>query len=219
MINGSDMVLQWYAVRFKEPRNRGRRTVLAGADYETYLGRDGQMRKRPIKGTGGRVFIAELLLQRAGFDVFLPKGHKWVRKNRISPEKKRVAFPLLANWIFVGWPNGADRWGDLLALDVVTGVAGCDGRPMLVTQDEVDQMRRRCSSGRHRAPDRQSGMRTGQEYSVGDAVKVDYGSGTGPLDGLSAVVVDVSGRNARVMVEFLGGSVPLDIDAGLVVPH
>jgi transcription antitermination factor NusG len=214
-----DSELQWFAVRFKEPRNPNRRTAVVGAEYETYRGRGGVLKKRKMRDTGRRVFVAELLLQRSGFDVFLPLRSEWRRISRYNKNKRRVFYPLLANWIFVGWPVSMDRWHDLMRLDVVTGVAGADGRPMLVSQAQIDRMRDRSASGEFRAPDRQAVMRTAQEYSIGDHVRIDYGPDTGPLDGLDAVVVDINGSSARAMVRFLGGPVPVEIDAGLLVPR
>lgn len=222
MVTGSTSsvcALQWYAVRFKEPRNPNRRTAVVGAEYETYRGRGGVLKKRMVRNTGQRVFVAELLMRRAGFDVFLPLRSEWRRVNRYSKAKRRVFYPLLANWIFVGWPVSKDRWHELLRLDVVTGVAGADGRPMRVSQAQIDRMRRRSASGEFRAPGRHAVMRTSHEYSVGDQVRIDYGPDDGPLDGLDAVVVDVNGSSARAMVQFLGGPVPVEIDAGLLVPR
>ncbi|KPU83711.1 hypothetical protein JI58_08000 [Marinosulfonomonas sp. PRT-SC04] len=220
MVNTADVcALQWYAVRFKPPRNTGRRSVMVGASYETYRGRDGVPRKRPVKGTGHRVLVPELLLQRAGFDVFLPIRQEWRRINRYSKSKHLVSFPLLANWIFVGWPKGMDRWRDLLRLDLVTGVVGADGRPMLITQEEIDGLRRKSAAGSHVAPVNQAGMRSGHEYAVGDEVRIDYGSGSGPLDGLEATVVDINGGSARALVQFFGAVRSIEIDAGLLVPR
>lgn len=211
--------LDWHAVRFKQPRNVGRRTTVMGADYETYRGRDGVPRKRAIKATGSRVFVPELLLQRAGFDVFLPIRKEWRRINQRSKQKQCVSLPLLANWIFVGWPRGMNRWHDLLAVDVVTGVAGADGCPIRISQDDIDYLRRKSASGGYIAPSEQANMRTHHEYSVGDEVRIDYGAGDGPLDGVNAKVVDLSGGCARALVQFLGAVRPIEIDASVLVPR
>ena len=220
MVNITDVcALQWYAVRFKQPRNVGRRTTVIGASFETYQGRDGVPRKRRIKDTGARVFVPELLLQRAGFDVFLPIRQEWRRATRYSKKKELVSFPLLANWIFVGWPVGVERWHQLMELDVVTGVAGGNGKPMLISQADIDHLRRKSASGGYRAPDRHANMRTKLEYDVGDMVKIDYGPQAGPLDGMDAKVVDITGGSARALVQFLGSTRPIDIDTSLLVPR
>lgn len=220
MINTSGVcTLNWYAVRFKQPRNTGRRTTVMGADYETYRGMDGKPRKRRIKDTGSRVFVPELLLQRAGFDVFLPIRKEWRRINQRSKQKQCVSLPLLANWIFVGWPSGMNRWHDLLALDVVTGVAGADGRPMQISQADIDYLHRKSASGGYTAPSVQANMRTHHEYNVGDEVRIDFGAEDGPLDGMNAKVVDISGGCARALVQFLGSVRPIEIDARMLVPR
>lgn len=220
MISQKDVCsLQWFAVRFKQPRNTGRRTTVMGATYETYRGRDGVPRKRAIKATGSRVFVPELLLQRAGFDVFLPIRKEWRRANRCSKQKKLVSFPLLANWMFVGWPHGVNRWHDLLALDVVTGIAGVAGRPHYISQADVDYLRRKSASGGYSAPSLQATMRTHYEYKAGDEVRIDYGADDGPLDGVTAKVVEITGGSARALVQFLGSVRPIEIDASMLVPR
>lgn len=94
--------LQWYAVKTKQPANANRRTTVLGASYETYTSRSGFKCRRRVSGTGQRVFVPELILQRAGFEVFLPVKKVWRWKNNRRKEKYLATLPLMHNWLFVG---------------------------------------------------------------------------------------------------------------------
>lgn len=83
--------LQWYAVRLKARQNGGSRTTVVNAEIESYTGRGGKKLKRKIKGTGKREFVPELILRRAGFEVFLPIKKVWRTKNRFSKEQHLVS--------------------------------------------------------------------------------------------------------------------------------
>ncbi len=106
--------LQWYAVRMKPPQNPGRRTCVIEAQFKAVRDRHGKVRKRRVKGTGKREFVLEVLLKKAGFEVFMPKRVEWRRVNPFCVERWRVTYPLLNDWLFVGWSLHQERWIDLL---------------------------------------------------------------------------------------------------------
>jgi transcription antitermination factor NusG len=209
MTGAMNMELQWYAVRLARPRNPGRRTALVGVEAETYRSRAGKVCRRPVKGTGKRVFVPELILRRAGFEVFLPVRQEWRRKNRYSPDKHLVSFPAMADWLFVGWPVGQDRWHELMDIDVVQGVAGYGGRPLRIGTGAMAKLFRTFAGGLV-APDNQKFMRSNWEYNEGDRVRV----ACGVLDGQEVEVIGVDGGQARVMIRFFGGSYEAMIHAG-----
>jgi hypothetical protein len=119
--------MDWYAVKLKARQNGGRRETLLGVEYETYKAGNGRMVRRKVKGSGQRVFVPELVLQKAGFEVFLPVKREWQRISRFRPEKELRSRPAMEGWLFVGWPAGQARFHELMALDVVAGVMGAGG--------------------------------------------------------------------------------------------
>jgi transcription antitermination factor NusG len=201
--------IQWYAVRLRPTANRNRSTEVVGGDFETYTDRAGRKRKRRIKGTGQREFVIETLLRKRGFSVFLPTKKVYRRKSKYTKEKRLVAFPLLAGWVFVGWPKGEYRWHDLFACNLVNEVAGIDGRPYPIPQAVMDGMFKRWGGPKTQAPEREQFMRTHHEFKIGDRAKIVEG----PFDGQSVDVLDLRGPKAKVLLAFLGGTQVLELDA------
>lgn len=203
--------LQWFACRVKRKQVGGIRTITIGGEFEPYRDRQGRDRLRRVNGTGDRVFLPEHILRRAGFEVFLPVKKVQRRKNRFGPEKVFVSQPLLVDWVFVGWPVGADRWHDLMALDVVTGVMGTGGRPVEIPPVRVMRLMRQWGGG-HLSPECHRYLKAGGEFTIGDTVRVV----AGPLDGQEVRVVDVSGPSVRVLLNILGGDVEVEIQSGVL---
>ncbi|MFY0619311.1 transcription termination/antitermination protein NusG [Shimia sp.] len=207
------MAMDWYAVRMRPLNNRGRRTVELGAKRETYTGRDGQTRVRKLKGTGQKRFVHEVILRRNGFEVFLPVKLDWRQKHRCTKEKHLMAFPLLADWLFVGWPAGTPRWEDLMSLDVVCGVLGTGGRPIRVSETRMARLMAQWGGGRA-APEHRRYQRTHAEYDVGDRVRVAVGS----LEGQEVSVVSLEGSGARVALQLFGRDVQMTLQADVLEP-
>lgn len=197
-------LIDWYAVRTRPPRNTGRRTVVVDAEYEAYFNRAKQARKRRVSGTGRREYLAEVLLKRAGFEVFMPKREEWRRINPRKPEKTLVAYPKLGNWIFVGWEAGRPRWHDLQSLDLVGGLLGADGRPVRISETCMVRMMETWSAG-SLAPEHYRYMRAHEEFEVGDRVRVVDGS----WEGFEMDVVDLDGAYAKGIVGLLGKDVEI----------
>jgi len=214
MGNIEAMQLQWYAVGMKQPQNRGRRTTILGADFETFRDRQGRPRKRRVAYTGKRVFVPEHLLLRAGFEVFLPIKKEWRRKNRFGPDNHLVAKPLMADWLFVGWAVDQRRWHELMALDVVAGVMGTGGRPVLISEIKILQMMRRWGGG-HLSPEMHRLTKTEFPLSEGDSARVV----AGPLDGASVRIVEILGPTVKAAVNMLGAEFIAEIRSELLEPR
>jgi transcription termination/antitermination protein NusG len=194
--------LGWLAVRVKRKQPGGIRSIRVGGDFEAYKDRQGRVRKRRINGTGKRVFLPEHLLRRAGFETFLPIEKKLQKINRLSPEKHLVEYPLFVNWMFVGWPRSENRWARLMELDVVTGVLGTGGRPLVIpTIDLVDVMD--LYGAGYLSPAVHRFVRTGVQHEVGDVVRVL----DGPFVDFPAKVVDVNGPSVKALVNIFGKDV------------
>lgn len=198
--------LQWFATRMKRPSNPGRRTCVLAADYETYRNRAGQMCKRRLPKTGQRVFVPELLARRAGFSVFLPVKKDWRQINRCRPDRQLVTYPLLVDWMFVGWPVGENRFHDLMDLNVVVGVLGMGGRPLVIPEARVIGLMQQWGGG-VLSPDMRRYMRKGAEFCVGDQVRVV----AGPLAEQDVRVVDIKGPETRAVLQLFGGDIEVDI--------
>ena len=199
--------LGWYAVRLKQRQNGGRRTTVMGAEFETYRSRSGQTCKRRIKGSGDRVFVPEYLLQKSGFEVFLPVKKKWCKVSRFKPEKELRSFPLLAGWLFVGWPRIENRFHELVAMDVVAGVMGAGGCPVMISDEDVRGMMRRygarkCQNRELAAP----------RVARGDLVRVD----AGPFEGMSFRVVETTAGSVRGVLSLLGRDADIEVPKGIV---
>jgi transcription termination/antitermination protein NusG len=204
--NPTARVLQWYAVRMVPAGNGHRRNATLGAEFETYRTQSGRMAKRSVKGTGKRVFVPEHILKRAGFDVFLPVKKVWQRRNRYKSEKQLVAYPLLADWMFVGWPVDECRWTELMSSNVVAGVLGAGGRPVSVSGQTIQKLMRRWGSGVMpkqviKAQDVLADVLPGETLRIA----------TGPFTGFDALIVDVQGRGARAMVNLFGGKTRVQV--------
>lgn len=192
----------WVAVRMRQPKNHGRRTAVVGGEFEEYKNRAGQTCHRHIKGTGERVFVAEHILKEADFQVYMPKRYDWRKTNRYSNERTRVEYPAMGDWLFVGWPDHLNRWHDMMALEVVAGVLGSGGNPLVISERDIIALM--AEMGRRGLPSElQRYMRTDAEFDVGDMVRVSSGS----LEGYETEVVEIDGPSALIVMELFGRSV------------
>ena len=199
------MQIDWYAVKLKGRQNGGRRETVLGVEFETYRARNGQMARRKVKGSGQRVFVPELVLQKAGFEVFLPVKREWQRISRFRPEKELRSRPAMEGWLFVGWPAGQARFHELMALDVVAGVMGAGGQPVRISDAKVRFLMRKFGGGRKR---RRSSDVDQPRFAAGDLVRVE----AGPLEGQQFALLDVTGGSARAVMTLLGKDVEVELE-------
>jgi len=197
--------MDWYAVKLKARQNGGRRETLLGVEYETYKAGNGRMVRRKVKGSGQRVFVPELVLQKAGFEVFLPVKREWQRISRFRPEKELRSRPAMEGWLFVGWPAGQARFHELLALDVVAGVMGAGGQPVRISDAKVRFLMRKFGGGRKR---RRSSDVDQPRFAAGDLVRVE----AGPLEGQQFALLDVTSGSARAVMTLLGKDVEVELE-------
>ncbi|KPU83608.1 hypothetical protein JI58_08305 [Marinosulfonomonas sp. PRT-SC04] len=214
MVNTADVYareIQWFAVRMKPNASGGARTAIIDVEKEKYINRAGQPAHRRIKGTGTRVFVPEHLLRRSGFEVFLPVKKVWRIKNRFTKEKHLVSVPLLADWMFVGWRIGDERWLELMSFDVVMGVMGTGGRPIQMSDATVMRMMRQYSGGRVSSQIRRR-VAARRTFGVGDLARVI----DGPFEGQDVRVVDIAGQTVKAMLKILGGDIQVELGADLL---
>jgi transcription antitermination factor NusG len=197
--------MQWFAVRMKPNANGAAKTAIIDVEKEAYKTRSGRPGLRKVKGTGRRVFLPEHLLKRAGFEVFLPIKQVWRIKNRFTKEKQLVAVPLLADWMFVGWPVGEDRWHRLMSFDVVAGVMGTGGRPIRMSDARVQKLM--VEYGNPRVSAKVNRRIAGRRVGVGDVAQVL----DGPFEGFEGQVLELSEQKASVLLNLFGRETPVEI--------
>lgn len=202
------MRIEWYAARMLPLKNAGRRTAIVNARHETYTDRAGRPRRRAVAGTGERMFVHELLLRRAGFEVFLPCRKEWRVTDRHRKRKTLVSYPLLTGWLFLGWPEGQPKWGKLSEMGIVQGLLGDAGRPGRIPEGVMQRMMRDWGAGRL-APEHHRYLRTHREFEVGDTVKVI----DGPFEGFSFDVINISEAGVSGVLQIFGRDVPADFAA------
>lgn len=205
--------IQWFAVRMKPNASGGPRTAIIDVEKEIYTTRAGKPAKRRVKGTGRRVFLPELLLKRAGFEVFLPVKKVLRIKNRFTKEKHWVAVPLLADWMFVGWPVGESRWMELMGFDVVAGVMGTGGRPIQMSDVTVMRLMRQYGGHRvkgqvkRRVVDRHS-------FNSGQVARVVEG----PFEDFDFMIDEIRGGMAKGMINIFGRETLFEIELAGLAP-
>ncbi len=199
--------LQWVAVRIKRKHASSIRTVTVDGQYETYRGRDGRTKRRLVKETGKRVFVPEQILRKAGFEVFLPVTKLQRRRSRYSAETKWVSYPLLADWLFVGWPVGEERWHQLMELDVVAGVMGYGGRPVAIAESMIVKLMRRWGGGRL-SPRCFAMTKIVPAFETGDVLQVP----DGPFEGVDFKVVGVDDTATHGLISLLARDTPLTLE-------
>lgn len=213
------MQLEWYAVKLKARQNGGRRQTVLGVEYETYRARNGRMCRRKVKGSGTRVFVPELLLRGAGFEVFLPIRKEWVTVSRFSPEKELRSFPAMEGWLFVGFPAGQNRFLELMQMDVVAGVMGADGLPIRISDAKVRFMMRKFGNRKHRqvreaVQDARIPAGNQVRFAAGDLVRVD----AGPFEGHDVRIHDVQRGSVSAVLKLLGKDTEVEIPEEILVP-
>lgn len=203
--------LRWFAVRIKRRQTGGIRTITAGGQFEAYRDRQGRTRQRRVKDTGERVFLPEHLLRRAGFEVFLPIKKVMRRKNRFTPRSIWISQPLLADWLFVAWPAHEDRWHELMAMDVVSGVIGAGGRPIEFGHSQMRRLMAQWGGG-ELSPACMKLLKSRQEFVGGEVARII----SGPFDQADVTVVEARGKSVRVVLDMLGKEVEMMVDAHLL---
>lgn len=200
----------WVLVRVKRHQIGAIKTVTVGGEFEAYKDRKGRARKRRVNGTGQRVFLPEHLLRRAGFEVFLPVKKVLRKANRFSDKRVMHSQPLLVDWIFVAMPlddNGhaGAAWAKLMKMDVVMGVLGTGGRPIIISEHRVVRLMRQWGGG-HLSPACHAKVKRAQDFQPGQTFMVS----DGPFVGFEFKVIDATDKSVRGTVDIFGRDTPLE---------
>lgn len=191
----------WCIARLRPAK---RRLVRVKPDYREVRTRGGGIAMKPIPRTGEQVFAQHLILNRLGFEVYMPARYEWRIVNRFTREKQQVPLQRLPGWAFIGFDD-APRWHVLKDSGAVSFFATLDGRPVLLS--DGDMMRIKQRFGDVTKPEVEKFMQSHAEFAVGDMVALPGG----PFDGITFEVREIRGELTRVVGDILGAERDIDV--------
>lgn len=143
-------------------------------------------------------------LRAQGFTSFLPQVNKTVRHAR---QLRTVRAPLFPGYLFVRLDLGRDRWRSVNGTFGVARLVTANDRPAPMPRGVIKALRALADSGGVVSLD--DGLRVGQKVQV---LAGPFAEMVGQLDRL-----DGPGR-VRVLLELMGGVVPVLIGRGALTP-
>lgn len=146
---------------------------------------------------------AEFNLQSQGFATFLPQAEKTIRHARRFTTIQR---PLFSRYLFVRLDIDRDRW---LSVNSTVGVSRLftqEGRPVAVPCGIVEALLAHSDGGL---------CRLDRFFAEGQRVRIL----SGPLADFTATVVRLDERSrVEVLLEIMGGAIPVTIDRRALAP-
>lgn len=148
--------------------------------------------------------LAEINLKRQGFATFMPRAVKSVRHARQFRVREQAFFP---RYLFIALDIKRQMWRSVFGTIGVTTLVTSGGNPAPLPIGVVERL--------IELSDEQGVMNFGPKLKVGDKVEIM----SGPFASLIGVLksLDASGR-VRVLLELLGGEVPVRTTVDAVLP-
>lgn len=173
----------------------------------------------PINVVSQKETLAQILLEDRGFATFVPvKGEYRFQNQHTRRIRKKVSvdIKILPGLVFVGFPiNRPAEWHRVINLDLFIKVISITNQqPVRMRHSSIFRMMERYGRGRYVAPEEHAVMQTGQEFSVGDRVRVN----SGPLETLVFEVAAITGERARVFTKEMGGHAGFDVHVDMCEP-
>lgn len=135
-----------------------------------------------------------------GFEVFLPL-YSAVR--RWKDRQKELSLPLFPSYVFIR--DGLDRMLNIVTTPGVHALVGWGGRPAVVSQEEIEAVRRMVQSATRVEPH--------PYLKSGDWVRIK----SGPLEGIRGILLRKKSVYRLVLsVEMLEKSVAVEVDVSAV---
>jgi transcriptional antiterminator RfaH len=148
-------------------------------------------------------FRSQTQLAAQGFHTFLPRYRKTVRHAR---KLMTVNAPFFNRYLFVALDLSCDQWRSVNGTFGVTSLITDGAFPIPVPQGVIESL--------INISDADGFVNLGDALQVGERVKVL----TGPFADLIGELVRLDGaRRAQVLLQLLGGVVPVSIDRGHLV--
>lgn len=155
-------------------------------------------------------FIAQEILSRKGFEVFLPVEMRLRRKTRYCKARVLKPFPMLVSYLFVKAEDGGLRWRDLFNMSCVQSVVSFDGEPYAIEQTKIDELEQLAHN--QQPANQHRYLYTHNEFEEGDEVCI----AEGPFAGRLVYVDQISGDKAKVWLNLFGVTRKIDIDVHLL---
>ena len=139
-------------------------------------------------------------LDARGFVAVVPMLRQWRRANRYAKRKVEIATPLVTGYVLLGFDPSVGQlpWGRVFELSMVVAVVGEFGIPQRMRGGAVVQFL--AGLGEIRVPEWRQHLRKGEQFGVGDMVRVAEGS----MMGFTARVHAIEGEAARVLLPLFG---------------
>ena len=145
-------------------------------------------------------FRAQTQLAAQGFHTFLPRYRKTVRHAR---KLMTVNAPFFTRYLFVALDRSRDQWRSINGTFGVTSMITDGAFPIPVPQGIVESL--------INISDLNGFLNLGDALQIGERVRVLIG----PFADLVGELVRLDGvRRAQVLLQLLGGAVPVSIDCG-----
>lgn len=143
---------------------------------------------------------AAFLLQRTGFEVFLPlyhEVHRWKDRNQ------KVQLPVFPCYLFLR--TSLARKAEVLRTPGVFSIVESGGQPCAIPEGEIEAIRRTANSRAHFEPH--------PFLNSGDRVRIR----SGPLAGIEGILTGTKKRHRVVLsVELLRKSVGVEVDLAIL---
>jgi transcription antitermination factor NusG len=147
-------------------------------------------------------FRTKLLLERKGYEVFVPA---YLDFRRYSDRIKKVEAPLFPGYVFCRLD--VVRRVPVLRTPGVVAITGAGGVPEPVGESEIEIIRTAVSSG--------ASVQPWPYLRAGNRVKIEFG----PMAGIEGILVRSSGIDRLVLtVDLLQRSIAVEIDRSRVRP-
>jgi len=158
-------------------------------------------------------FAVQEILSRKGVTTYCPADRRWRKVSRFVKEKELRSFPLVPGYVFAGFPPCPARWFEIFAVPIILGCIGVGGSPKSINPAAMERMIGRYKNGFTR-PTEEKFMASNSEFKVGQVVRI----ADGPFEGHKVPVVEISGKNARVLIELFGLQQEVEISAFVLEP-
>lgn len=147
--------------------------------------------------------VFERLLQRCGFEPFVPIEFRWRRVNSRQKVKRFVPYVMASRYVFLGIGNSAFSWGRLMTMNAGIRPLMADGKPVLISPDTMKDL----FASSKEAKDRRSAVKLNKSIVIGDAVQIT----AGPFAGHVIRVDNIDKGRAKATIELFQRAQELEI--------
>lgn len=151
--------------------------------------------------------IAKGNLEAKGFEVYLPTVIEEIRHGRGQMKRSSVMVPLFPGYVFVRMDLAESGWRRIASVRGVKRLLGRDSEhPTALPENALHELRERFLAGEF--------VRLVQVHTInaGDSVNVIHGA----FEGHRGVCLMSRGERVRVLLDLLGGAVPVNMTAAMV---